>query len=286
MTPPAGGVTVTVGLIASDRQLIDRARLVALELGIDLHVLSPPGGKATSTATASHGTDFPDDLAHLIASAARCDVVTFESSAISASHRGILFSAGITLRPGPQATELADDSTTARQALRECGFDVVAVPDIVGDNPLGLQQNGNMARRRTPSGGTWVADLNVVVARRPSGLRVVYPVVETGRSGRLRLAPTTLAVTPASTAEHAVGTAISIADGIDATGIIAINFLLAADKRPFVNSILLGLQPQSDPISNLARTSQIENHLRGILDWPLGTTTIETPRRRLWRAPN
>ena len=280
MTAPAGGLTTTVGLIASDRQLIDRTRQAALELGVDLHVLAPPGGKVTSSATANHGPDCPDDLGHLIGSAARCDVVTFESSAISASHREILFSAGITLRPGPQAAELADDSTTARQVLRDCGFDVVAIPDTVGDDPLGLQQSNIAARRRSPSGAMWVGQLNVVVARRPSGLRVVYPVVETGRGGRLHLAPTTLAVTPASTAEHAVGAAISIADGIDATGIITVNFLLAADKRPFVNSILLGLHPQPHTISDPARTSQIENHLRAILDWPLGTAKIETPTRR------
>lgn len=151
MTASAGGLSATVGLIASDRQLIDRTRQAALELGVDLHVFTVPRGEVTSSA-ANHRPDCHDSLGALIASAARCDVVTFESSALSAAHREILYAAGITLRPS-----------------------------------------------------------------------------------------------------------------------------LDIDKRPYVNSVLLGPHPKPHPISDPANASQFENHLRAILDWPLSATTIGTP---------
>ncbi len=273
MIASAGGLRATVGLIARDRQLIERTRQVALELGVDLYVLAVPNSVVTSSA-ANHRPDCHQSLDDLIASAARCDVVTFESSALSAAQRDILHSAGITLRPGPRTAALADDPTRARDVLRECGFDVVPIPGC-GSSDAPIQQHGNTATvRSSPPAATWVAKLNVVIARRPSGFRVVYPVVATG-GGRLHPAP--LAATGASTIERAVNAAISIADGIDATGIITVEFLLDHDDRPLVNSVQLGPHPRPQPNSEPANTSPFEDHLRAILDWPLRPATPERP---------
>jgi len=274
MIASAGGLRATVGLIARDRQLIESTRQVALELGVDLHVLAVPSSVNTSGA-ANHRPDCHESLDDLIASAARCDVVTFGSSALSAAQRDILHSAGITLRPGPRAAELADDSTRARDVLRECGFDVVPIPGC-GASDAPSQQHGNTATvRSSPPAATWVGKLNVVIARRPSGFRVVYPVVATGGGDRLHLDPAPPAATGASTVGRAVNAAISIADGIDATGIITVEFLLDNDDRPLVNSVQLGPHPKPQPNSDPANTSPFENHLRAILDWPLRPASPE-----------
>ena len=131
----------------------------------------------------------------------------------------------------------------------------------------------------SPPGSLWIGELVVVIARRPSGHRVAYPGLETVNADRRHLGPSKSTPTPPLTAERAAATAIAIAiaDGIDATGIIAVEFLLAFDGRPFVNNILLGPHPHRDPAIDPAITSQYENHLRAILDWPLGATTIGTP---------
>lgn len=272
MTASARGLTTTVGLIARDPQFIDRTRQAALELGVDLDVLAVPRGEVSSIAAVNRRPDRRDSLRDLIGSAAACDVVTFEWSAISAAHREILHAAGITLRPGLEVAKLADDSATARQVLRECGFDVVPIFDTGAIDPPSRQHGNTATVRRSPSAVTWVGELHVVIARRPSGFRVVYPVVATGDGGRLQVDPATPAATRASTVERAVNAAISITDGIDATGIITVEFLLDDDERPLVNSVLLGPHPKPQPISDPANSSQFENHLRAILDWPLRAT--------------
>jgi phosphoribosylaminoimidazole carboxylase (NCAIR synthetase) len=251
------GHTTTVGLIAHDRKLIFRTRQVALKLGVNLHLLAPPRDS--------------DNLGALIASASRCDVITFEPSALLGAHRDILCSAGISLQPGPQAAEMADDPMSARQVLRDCGFDVVSAGADVDASSRPL-----LSRRELPMS---IGSLSVVLARRPSGLRTVYPVAES--CGRLSCAHAAVAVVPAGVAESAVCTAISIADGIDATGIVTVNFLVGVDRTPLVNNIVLGLHGTNGPDS----TSRLENHLRAILDWPLEATMIDTPLWQTARRP-
>ena len=267
MTASAGGLSATVGLIARDRQLIGRTRQAALELGIDLHVLAVPSG-----------------LGDLIASAARCDVVTFESSALSAAQGEILQAAGVTLRPGLRAAELADNPATARHVFRECGFDVTPI-SAIGAIDAPWPRRGNRATgRRSPPAVRWAGELNVVIARRPSGFRVIYPVVDTGGGGRFHPYSPVLAASRASTVERAVKAAVSITDGIDATGIITVEFVLDNEGRALVNSVQLGPHPRPQPISDPANSSRFEDHLCAILDWPLRPPTIGTPARTSFRA--
>ncbi len=227
--------TGAVGLIGGDSQLIESTRRAALELGVELLVLTAPHADTGGAITA-----------------------------------------GLILRPGQRAADFADDPAMARLVLHECGFDVTPIPDFVATDPPRRWHYNNAATGREPAADPhWVSQLQVVIARRPSGHRFVYPINETGDADRRHLDPPTSTVTSASTAELAVATAISIADGIDATGIISVRLLVASDKRLAVNSILLG--PHCQPTGGPTVTSQFENHLRSILDLPLGTTTIATP---------
>lgn len=279
MTTSTGGLGATVGLIARDRELIERTRQAALELGVDLCVVAVPSGVVTSSA-ADQRPDCHESLNDLIAFAARCDVVTFEPSALSAAQREILHAAGITLRPGPHAAALADSSATARKVLRECGFDVVPNPDCGAVDSPGRQHGNTAAVRRSSPAVTWVGELSVVIARRPSGFRVVYPIVYPDVHpvvGRIQHNPPPPAATPASTVKRAINAAISITDGIDATGIVTVEFLLDNDDRPLVNSVQFGRRLEPQGISDPAYSSQFENHLRAILDWPLRQPTIGTP---------
>lgn len=268
-----------VGLIASDVYLTQMVRQAAVGLGIELRVLAPPRTDCPPDTNTAPRDDCRNDLAALIALAARCDVVTFASDTISPRHLDVLSAAGITLRPSAQAAELASDATTARRVLHDCGFDVAPIPantvSATGSiNHSGPQHDHIRAGRASPSGAPGAGGLTVVIARRPSAHHAAYPIVAAANTGPPHLGPPPAPAAASLAVEHVVATAISIADGIDATGIISIEFLLTTDGRPLINHITLGPQPDSHLHPGV--TSQFENHLRAILDWPLGATTIGT----------
>ncbi|MEX2372256.1 MAG: ATP-grasp domain-containing protein, partial [Dehalococcoidia bacterium] len=120
-------------------------------------------------------------------------------------------------------------------------------------------------------------ELAVLVARRPSGETAVYPVVETvQRDGICHevLAP---AAVPPDVAAEARAIGERIADLTDAAGIIATELFLAEDGRLLVNEV--ATRPHNSGHFSIegCATSQFENHLRGVLDWPLGPTDLRAP---------
>jgi phosphoribosylaminoimidazole carboxylase (NCAIR synthetase) len=228
----------TVGLITADERMAQSMRAAAVELGVALHILAVPSPHSAATGRGRDGCR--DELGDLIVLAARCHVVTVASATIAPSHLDALSDAGITIRPGCAAVEFADDTVTSLQLLQECGFDVARTTNDA------------------TSGAQWVGRSTVVVARRPSGYRSAYPIAHTGPAPR-RHSPLA--------DERAIAAAIAIADGIDASGIVVVEFFHAADGRAYVKNVSLGPQMNGRP----AVTSQHENHLRAVLDWPLGT---------------
>jgi 5-(carboxyamino)imidazole ribonucleotide synthase len=292
-------------------QLARMTHQAAIGLGVELTVLAADPHDPAVAAGARHRVGAPDDRDALAALAGDADVVTFDHEHVPLDALAELARAGHAVRPAPPAKALAQDKLHARRVLRDLGFPVPAFlpastagevaafagdagwPVVVKAQRGGYDGRGvhvvgdeaEAARALTATGGATVVEehvaiateLAVLVARRPSGEAVAYPVVETVQDdGMLRelLAPAPVA---AATAAEATALALRLVEAVDATGLVALELFVTAGGALLVNELALRPHNSGHWTIEGAETSQFEQHLRAVLDWPLGATTLRAP---------
>jgi 5-(carboxyamino)imidazole ribonucleotide synthase len=119
-------------------------------------------------------------------------------------------------------------------------------------------------------------ELAILIARRPGGQTAVYPLVETVQvEGICREVILPAPVSPGLAAE-AEEIARTIAEASDVVGILAVELFLAGG-RLIVNEIATRPHNSGHYSIEGCVTSQFEQHLRAILDWPLGATAPTAP---------
>ena len=122
------------------------------------------------------------------------------------------------------------------------------------------------------------AELAIMVARRPSGEAVAWPAVETAQVGgvcREVLVPGRL---PPELMAEAVTLGQRVAGIVEAVGVLAVEIFWSTDGRLLVNEIAARPHNSGHWTIEGAVTSQFENHLRAVLDLPLGTTALQHAR--------
>jgi 5-(carboxyamino)imidazole ribonucleotide synthase len=115
------------------------------------------------------------------------------------------------------------------------------------------------------------AELAVMVARRPSGETVTWPATETAQVGgvcREVLVPGRL---PPGVVDRARDLGRRVAEIAGAVGVLAVELFLV-DGDLLVNEIAARPHNSGHWTMEGAVTSQFENHLRAVLDLPLGST--------------
>jgi len=119
-------------------------------------------------------------------------------------------------------------------------------------------------------------EISVIVARSKSGEEAVYPAAENHNAGGILL----YSMAPArdtEAVEAASRAAVRLARSMDYVGVLAVEFLISADGRVLVNEFAPRVHNTGHWSLCGAATSQFENHLRAILDMPLGSTEILRP---------
>lgn len=121
-------------------------------------------------------------------------------------------------------------------------------------------------------------ELSAIVGRAPSGQAVAYPISETVQDRGMCLQ----SITPApglsdEQATYCAKLALDIADALDVVGMLAVELMQCRDGSVVVNE--LAMRPHNTGHWTLggAHTSQFENHLRAVLDLPLGDPAARTP---------
>ncbi len=308
--PPA---SASVGMVGGG-QLARMTHQAAVDLGISLEILAQSATDPAVLAGASHMLGAPASLDALRRLADRCDVVTLDHEQVPAEHLDALQAAGYAVRPRAEALRLAQDKLMARQVLDQAGFAVPPYMPIEGDDadlvqgfaerwgwPVVMKARhggydgrgvhvlhdlsalGDLLASTSPSG--WVleayvpivCELAVLVARNPSGYTAVYPVVETRQHDGMCHELVMPARVPDDIADEASRLAKSIADGIDVTGILAVELFLTTAGDLVVNELATRPHNSGHATIEATVTSQFHNHLRGILDWPLGSTEMVAP---------
>ncbi len=303
-----GGFPV-VGVVGGG-QLARMMAPAAVGLGITLHVLARDPHDSAALVVPGVEIGAEDDLEVLRRFAASCDVLTFDHEHVPTEHLRTLLAEGVTVHPGPDALEHAQDKALMRRRLTDLGvpcprWAVVATQDELaefGDTvgwPLvlkttrgGYDGKGVRVVDSLADGADWLdptrpvlaeervaftRELAVLVARSPHGQAAVWPVVETVQvDGVCRevLAPADI------TDDHAVAAqqvALRIADGLGVTGVMAVEMFDTA-AGVLVNELAMRPHNSGHWTIEGSRTSQFEQHLRAVLDLPLGDTTMTAPR--------
>jgi 5-(carboxyamino)imidazole ribonucleotide synthase len=281
----------------------------AIELGITLRVLARDAADSAAQVVPDVAIGDERDLEALRQFAKGCDVLTFDHEHVPTEHVRVLESEGIAVRPGSHALVHAQDKGVMRERLSALGVPCPRwrlVPDAAALEAFG-DEIGWPVVLKTPRGGydgkgvrlvtspaeaaDWFArggsllaeerveftrELAVLVARSPHGQAAVYPVVETVQvDGVCRevLAPARISEEHALAAQEA---ALRVAEGLDVTGVFAVEMFDTA-AGVLVNELAMRPHNSGHWTIEGARTSQFEQHLRAVLDLPLGDTRMTAP---------
>ncbi|MDR7279270.1 5-(carboxyamino)imidazole ribonucleotide synthase [Catenuloplanes atrovinosus] len=298
-----------VGMVGGG-QLARMTHQAAIALGQSLRVLaqSPDDGAALVAADVQIGEH--TDLDALREFAKSCDVVTFDHEHVPSAHIQALAAEGFTVHPGADALQFAQDKLLMRTRLTELGFpaprwrtvegldDLVAFGDEVGWPVIAKATRGGYDGRGVfpladadeaaalVATGTpliveervrLVRELAVQVARSPFGQVAAYPVVETVQ--RDGICVEVLAPAPDLPEELAVTAqelAIGVAKQLGVVGLLAVELFQTEDGL-LVNELAMRPHNSGHWTIEGARTSQFEQHLRAVLDYPLGETSLAAP---------
>ena len=305
----------TVGVVGGG-QLARMMQQPAIALGVGLRVLATSFEESAAQAVRDVRIGRHDDLDALRAFAAGCDVVTFDHEHVPPLLLKVLEDEGVAVRPGGRALVHAQDKLIMREALTAAGVpcplwaevetpsDVVVFAESAGWPVVLKTSRGGydgrgvwvlddaeavhdlMTTTTLAGGARWLAEervdfvqeLSAQVARSPHGQAVAYPVVRTVQTDGI----CTEVVSPAPgltddevvAAQHA---ALTVAGALDVVGMLAVEMFETRDGRVLVNE--LAMRPHNSGHWSIdgAVTSQFENHLRAVLDLPLGDPTPTAP---------
>ncbi|CAN5509231.1 5-(carboxyamino)imidazole ribonucleotide synthase [soil metagenome] len=153
--------------------------------------------------------------------------------------------------------------------------DVADWIEQVGSEPGSALASGVLLEERV----AFRRELAAVVARSPSGQAASWPIVETVQTNGI----CTQVLAPApdlsdEIAAHATEVALRIAGELNVTGVLAVELFEIDDSAGQPGFVVneLAMRPHNSGHWTIdgSVTSQFEQHLRAVLDLPLGATTI------------
>jgi 5-(carboxyamino)imidazole ribonucleotide synthase len=291
-------------------QLSRMTHQAAIALGQSLRVLATDPQESATLVAADVRLGDHRSLADLQRLADGATVVTFDHEHVPTEHLHALQEAGHRVAPGPAALVHAQDKLVLRRALDAAGEPQPAWaqadrPEDVADF---ASTHGWPVVLKTPRGGydgkgvfivsgsqeaarllaehgpllvearvDMVRELSAQVARSPFGQVAVWPVVETVQ--RNGVCAEVLAPAPGLSDERATAAqelAVRIADRLGVVGMLAVELFETADGV-LVNELAMRPHNSGHWTIEGARTSQFEQHLRAVLDYPLGDTAMTAP---------
>ncbi len=272
----------------------------AAVLGIPLRLLAEAPGVSAAQVIPDHVVGDYTDLATLREVTAGCEVVTFDHEHVPTDHLHALES-DLAVRPGPEALVHAQDKAVMRARLAELGVpcprnavvsslaDVVefGFPCVLKTTRGGYDGKGvwfvdgpEDCAAALESGSTILAEervdfrreLSALVARSPSGQVAAWPIVaSTQRDG---ICHEVIAPAPDLDPELAVQAqqiAMQVAGELNVTGVLAVELFETRQGQVLVNELAMRPHNTGHWTQDGSVTSQFENHLRAVLDLPLGS---------------
>jgi len=301
-----------VGVIGGG-QLARMMTVPAINLGIELKVLAETDNSSASLATTTVG-DYTD-MQTVLDFAEGVDVITFDHEHVPLHILEALESKGKSVQPPSKALAHAQNKLVMRKALTKIGApnpswravsskeqldDFISEfgPEVIVKTPIGGYDGKGVRVVRAASdvsdwldpsaisslGGELLAEEKVLFtrelaqlsARNQSGEFKAWPVVETRQKDGV--CSEVLAPAPDVSKEllsESMKIAELISSSLGVTGNLAVEMFETQDGRLLVNE--LAMRPHNSGHFSIegSTTSQFEQHLRAVLDLPLGDTSME-----------
>ena len=283
----------TVGVIGAG-QLARMMVAPATELGITLRLFAT-SSQDSGAQVCSHVVGDYKNIEHLKKFAEECDVITFEHELVPLSVIKGLEAAGVRVYPSSAAFIYSQDKAEMRRKLQNFpapqwlvvssadqvtefpviakslsgGYDGRGVWKVASADQLSdlLQQNGTLLVEELIN---FDAEIAVMVARSPHGQATSWTPTETVQVDGI----CTMTISPATSissdvAESAQRLALEVANEVGVVGVMAIEMFVKGGEL-FINELAMRPHNSGHWTIEGSRTSQFEQHLRAILDLPLG----------------
>ncbi|MFZ3454145.1 5-(carboxyamino)imidazole ribonucleotide synthase [Arthrobacter sp. 7Tela_A1] len=284
----------------------------ATELGFELRVLAEAPDVSAVPAVSHAVVGDYTDYAQLLDFAKDVDVLTFDHEHVPGEHLRALLAEGINVQPGPDALLHAQDKLVMRAAVDRLGLPnprwaaVSSVADLVDFGKAA----GWPVVLKTPRGGydgkgvriiddaaaaaeaadwftgppllaeekvPFTRELSALIARTPGGRSAAWPVVHSIQVDGV----CDEVIAPAQdldpeTAAAASAAALRIADELGVTGVMAAELFETPGRGVGFLFNELAMRPHNSGHWTMdgSVTGQFEQHLRAVLDLPLGSTGV------------
>ena len=288
----------------------------ATALGFELRVLVEGEDVSAVSAVPSSPVGDYKDLQTLLDFAQGLDVMTFDHEHVPTDHLRALQDAGVNVQPGPDALVNAQDKLVMRAAIDRLELPNPAwasVPDVAALVSFG-EETGWPVVLKMPRGGydgkgvrivasaeeaadttewfdamspllaeakvEFTRELSALVARTPDGEARAWPVVHTiqvdGVCDEVIAPALDIPVEVAAAAEDA---ALRIAGELGVTGVLAVELFETPGVGAgfLINELAMRPHNTGHWTQDGSVTSQFEQHLRAVLNLPLGATDVLGP---------
>ncbi|MGH3985282.1 MAG: 5-(carboxyamino)imidazole ribonucleotide synthase [Pseudonocardiaceae bacterium] len=303
-----------VGMVGAG-QLARMTHQAAVALGQSLRVLAQGPVEPAALVACEVVLGRPDNLAVLRRFAEGCDTVTFDHEHVPTEHLRALIADGVQVYPGPDALVHAQDKLLMRQTLAELGMPVPPFREVTGLQDVlcfGVQHGWPCVLKAIRGGydgrGVWMLDapsdarrvvtellaagtpllvepyvamrreLAALVARSPFGQGAAWPVVQTVQQDGICVE--VLAPAPGLDPTLALAgqeLALRLARELGVVGVLAVELFEMPSGQLLVNELAMRPHNSGHWTIEGAVTSQFEQHLRAVLDYPLGSITPRAP---------
>ncbi|MBS4103844.1 5-(carboxyamino)imidazole ribonucleotide synthase [Tsukamurella paurometabola] len=296
-------------------QLARMTHQAAIALGQSLRVLAASPDEPAPQVCADVVLGDHDRIEDLRRAATGAHALTFDHEGVPTEHLFALQAEGVTVNPPPQALLYAQDKLAMRHRLAELGAPVPGFAEIASPEDVRAfweRFDGAVVLKAVRGGydgrGVWLPDtldealevareqlsagvqllgeqrvelareLSAMVARSPFGQGATWPVVETvQRNGQCAVVLAPAPNLSDEEASFAESLALRLANELGVVGVMAVELFQTPAGEMLVNELAMRPHNSGHWSMNGCVTSQFEQHLRAVLDYPLGGTAATAP---------
>jgi 5-(carboxyamino)imidazole ribonucleotide synthase len=230
-------------------------------LGLDLLIyVSDPNDSAAQIC--KHEIGNYKDLDSIREFAKKCDVVTFANTFIPLSIIRAIEADGVVVRPSSAALELLQNKEALTLKLI---------------NTLGPEYKAKTGKVLIERPLDFDYEITVIVARSPHGQATTWsPTIEVKKDGISVMTITPVPKLSHDLSERVQKLALEIAKISGVVGIAVVK-IFVKDEEIFISDLVMGPHNSGLWTMDGAQTNQFEQHLRAVLDLPLGDPTMAAP---------
>lgn len=304
----------TLGLLGGG-QLAKMSAQEAYRMGLRVAIIEHGEGSPAGVMTKLDFPNGWNDPADLDAFITACDVVTLENEFIdpdildTIAERRLVF-------PTPDTMRLVQDKFTQKQTFSAAGIPMAwfaaietkedlhvfgaehGYPFVAKTRKYGYDGYGNatikrdteidMVWRRFMEGEdtrplmaesfvTFTKELSVMVARNRRGEVAVYECVQTIQQGHICVTVLAPAPIEAPLRARAQEIAVACVEAINGVGVFGVEMFLTTDDEILFNETAPRPHNSGHYTIEACHTSQFENHVRAVLNLPLGSPEMRVP---------